>query len=344
MEVLPLLILFLPWKVIFLYIIFLGTIIALSASSWIIAWIGLEINILGLLALLIRFKSPRNSEATLKYFLIQALASAILICRAFRGSILFGSLSSLDLFSNFILRSLLIKLGAAPFHLWVPQVVEGFNWLRSALILRWQKIAPFALVLFCFEKPNTLTFKLLTISILLSAALGAIGGLSQSSSRKIVAFSSVNHIGWILVALISSLSLWGSYFVFYSLILFTLISLLRRYNISSLSQNLISIDSLPQTSVFITLLSFGGLPPFRGFIPKWMVVREIVDSPVVLTVLVVSRLFTLFFYLRLGITSLLQKSPSTFSSFYKTSGRLTVLYSFLLNFLGIFIIPTLFII
>lgn len=131
--------------------------------------------------------------------------------------------------------------------------------------------------------------------------------------------------------------------MFYSLILFTLIFLLRIYNISSLSQNLASINPLPQVSIFITLLSFGGLPPFRGFTPKWIVVRELLTSPVVLSVLVMSSLLTLFFYLRIGIARLLQKSPSIFTSFFKTSNTLVISYSFTLNLLGIFMIPTLFI-
>lgn len=343
MEVLPLLILILPWKIIFLYIIFLGTTIAISASSWIIAWIGLEINILGLLALLIRFKSSRNSEATLKYFLVQALASAILICRAFRGRMLFGFLSSLDFFSNFIFIRLLIKLGAAPFHLWVPQIIEGFNWISSTLILTWQKIAPFVLILLCLEKHNSAITKFMIISIILSAILGAVGGLSQTSLRKLIAFSSINHMGWMLFALINNIFIWIMYFVFYRLILFRLVGLIKIFNISSLSQTIMSPSLIPQSSLTLTLLSFGGLPPFRGFIPKWLIVSQITNSPAVITVLVTSSLLTLFFYLRITISNLLQKSPNLPLSYVKTNTSISLPYSIGLNILGVFITPTLFI-
>lgn len=342
MEVLPLLILILPWKIIFTYIIFLGTTIAISASSWIIAWIGLEINILGLLALLIRFKSSRNSEATLKYFLIQALASAILICGAFSGRILFGFLSSVDFFSNFIFVRLLIKLGAAPFHLWVPQIIEGFNWIRAMLVLTWQKIAPFILILFCLEKSNSMTTKFIITSILLSAILGAAGGLSQTSSRKLIAFSSVNHIGWILFALINSGFLWTVYFVSYSLILFSLVGLIQTYNISSLSQNILSPSLIPQTSLALTLLSFGGLPPFRGFIPKWLIVSQITNSLIVVTVLVTRSLLTLFFYLRIAANRFIQKSLSLPLSSIKTNDSIRLEYSVSLNILGVLVVPILF--
>jgi NADH-ubiquinone oxidoreductase chain 2 len=297
---------------------------------------------LGLLALLIRFKSSRNSEATLKYFLIQALASAILICRAFRGRILFGFLSSMDFFSNFILIRLLIKLGAAPFHLWVPQILEGFNWIGATLILTWQKIAPFILILFCLEKCNSVLISFITISILLSAVLGAIGGLSQTSSRKLIAFSSINHISWMLFALITSGFLWTTYFVFYRLILFRLVGLIKTYNISSLSQSALSPSSIPQISLILTLLSFGGLPPFRGFIPKWLIVSQMIDSPIVVTVLVLRSLLTLFFYLRIAINNLLQKSPRLPLSFLKTNGTISLCYSIGLNTVGIFIMPALF--
>jgi NADH-ubiquinone oxidoreductase chain 2 len=255
---------------------------------------------------------------------------------------LFGFLSSVDFFSNFIFIRLLIKLGAAPFHLWVPQIIEGFNWIRTILILTWQKIAPFILILFCLEKSNSMLNRLMIISIVLSAVLGAVGGLSQTSSRKLIAFSSINHISWILFALINNRFLWITYFIFYRLILLSLVRLIRSYNISSLSQNTLSPSLTPQTSLTITLLSFGGLPPLRGFIPKWLIVRTIIDSPIIITVLVTRRLLTLFFYLRIAINSFIQKSPILPLSVIKTDNSVSLSYSTRLNILGIFLVPTLF--
>lgn len=297
-----LLIFLLPWKLIFFIILILGSLIAVSASSWIMAWIGLEINILALLALLMSDKSPRNSEAVLKYFLVQAFASALLISRAFTARRLFSFLSSLSLFYSLIILSLTLKLGAAPFHLWVPQVVEGLSWVNNSIILSWQKLAPLVLLFSCIE------IKFIEIilirSIILSSLLGGIGGLTSSSLRKIIAFSSINHVGWILTGLMIKIILSILYLVFYRALLIILIVCIMKLNVTSLSNTNFSPSNKIQFPFIIALLSFGGLPPFLGFMPKWIIISYSRAWSVTITVfLVLTRVLTLFFYCRIIFNS-----------------------------------------
>lgn len=202
----------------------------------------------------------------------------------------------------FILR-LLIKLGASPFHVWVPQVIEGLSWMNGFITLSWQKFAPFILLASCIK--YSLKYLILGV-VIFSSLIGALNGLSQSSYRKIIAFSSINHLGWILIALSYKLLSWFNYFVVYSLLLRRLI-----YTFFKLSLNRVSSRNflrLPQTRIIIiSLLSFGGLPPFIGFFPKWLIISDLITRSLNLTllILILRSLVTLFFYLRLSFASFL---------------------------------------
>lgn len=339
MGILLLLILVLPWKLIFLIILASGSFIAISASSWLIAWIGLEINMLALLGLLINDKSPRNSEATLKYFLIQALASAILISRAFRARALFSHLTRLAFFSNFIILRLFVKVGAAPFHGWIPQIIEGLTWINNGLVLTWQKVAPFILISSCLE--IQLSSFIVSFSILSSALIGALIGLNQSSTRKILAFSSINHIGWMLARLSAGTLIWIAYFVIYSVILLILISLILANNINSIAGSNLNCSKTIKVSFFVSLLSFGGLPPFLGFLPKWFVITNLIASnSMVLLIIVMTSLVTLFFYSRIAFSAFLLKREGIMKFTFLGSPRRIPL---IINLLGLIIAPIIFI-
>jgi NADH-ubiquinone oxidoreductase chain 2 len=94
---------------------------------------------------------------------------------------------------------LLLKVGAAPFHFWFPGVAEGLSWDNLVVLITWQKAAPFILINYTVG-----TSFLITTSIILSSLVGAVGGFNQVSLRKIIAFSSINHIAWMLGAFLVS--------------------------------------------------------------------------------------------------------------------------------------------
>lgn len=107
-----------------------------------------------------------------------------------------------------ILSTLLLKNGAAPFHFWFPGVIEGLSWINGLILITWQKIAPLILISY------NINYNFFLISIILSIIIGALGGLNQTSLRKLIAFSSINHLGWILIAIINNELLWFTYFFF----------------------------------------------------------------------------------------------------------------------------------
>ncbi len=311
-----------------------GTFLSISSSSWFGAWIGLELNLLSFIPLIAIKLCPYATEAAIKYFLIQALASTILIMS--RSIYIYSAEFSYSL----ITLSLLLKLGAAPLHFWFPQVIEGLSWPQAFVLLTIQKLAPIFLISYLTYSSN-LVF-LISIAALLSSLIGALGGLNVTKLRKLMAFSSINHISWILIAITINDIIWLIYFLFYSFISRSVIILLystQSFSISDLvNQN--KNKTLLNLLLPINLLSLGGLPPFLGFSPKWVIIQLLSSKIIIFSLLVLlfSSLITLYFYLRLFIPIILLSFPS-FSSFLKikslsTSSPFLTIFTFI-NIFGL---------
>lgn len=240
-----------------------------------------------------------STEASLKYFLTQALASTVLLF----SSILLILKSNINTEVNesftsiIIISALLLKRGAAPFHFWFPNIMEGLTWINALVLITWQKIAPLILISYLNIK------NLLLIRVILSVIIGAIGGLNQTSLRKLIAFSSINHLGWILRSIIISESIWLIYFLFYSFLSFILTFIFNIFKLFHLNQlfSWFVNRKILKFTIFINFLSLGGLPPFLGFLPKWLVIQQLTlcNQYFLLTVMIISTLITLFFYLRI---------------------------------------------
>nr|QHD47956.1 NADH dehydrogenase subunit 2 [Flavoperla sp. YW-2019] len=295
-----------PSKLLFLLTLMLGSLISISANSWFGAWIGLEINLLSFIPLMTNTSNSMTSEASLKYFLIQALASATLLFVVVFSALIFSLSSSLqtsNLFINTLINStLLLKMGAAPFHFWFPGVMEGLSWMNGLVLMTWQKIAPLMLLSYNFIFNTFVSFVIIS-----SIVIGSLGGLNQTSLRKILAYSSINHLGWLTAALILGENLWNLYFLMYSFLTLTIIVMLNSMSLSRLNQafSLNSISPVMKFALFTSFLSLGGLPPFLGFLPKWIIIQSLTELnlKLLITVMVVMTLITLFYYLRVGFSA-----------------------------------------
>lgn len=278
---------------IYSFFLFSGTIISISSTSLFGIWIGLEINLISFIPIIINLENNKKSrEAAIKYFLIQAIASAIVIFRSLYYYLIRGY--SFSFTPNAIITlALAIKVGMAPFHFWFPEVLEGLNWINALLLLTWQKISPL-LILSLFFHSNILLPLALT-----SAILGAISGINQTSIRKILAFSSISHLGWIGRIIYLNSSLWIDYFFIY---IFTRLILCLSFwilNLNYFSQLTLVKNLNEKFIIFINLLSLGGLPPLLGFFPKWIAMITIRNNFPILIILISSSLITLYFYTRL---------------------------------------------
>nr|YP_010895275.1 NADH dehydrogenase subunit 2 [Themira nigricornis]WJW73866.1 NADH dehydrogenase subunit 2 [Themira nigricornis] len=291
-------------KIMFFCILMTGTLITVSANSWLGAWMGLEINLLSFIPLMSDGNNLMSTEASLKYFLTQALASSVLLFAVILFMLENHFTFQVNNYSSWIiLSSLLLKSGTAPFHFWFPNVMEGLSWMNSLILMTWQKIAPLMLISYLIIKP------MLLCSIFLSAVIGALGGFNQTSLRKLMAFSSINHLSWMISAMLISESLWFTYFLIYSFLSFTIVFMLNIFNIFHINQlfSLFVNSKMFKLFCLMNLLSLGGLPPFMGFLPKWLLIQALSMSGqfFLITILTVTTLIALYFYLRLCYSAFL---------------------------------------
>nr|CDL72692.1 NADH dehydrogenase subunit 2 [Cherax sp. HG-2014b] len=324
---------FSPYKITFMFSLLSGSLLTISSSSWFSAWVGLELNLMSFIPLIASKENQLPSEASLKYFLIQALGSAIIIL----SSTLTFFLPSISL--SFISLALLLKLGAAPFHFWLPQVMEGLNWTQIVILMTIQKLGPMFLI--SYLSAEYYTHLVLFSSGIVSAVIGALGGINQTSLRKIMAYSSINHMSWMLFAMLINETSWMIYFFMYALISAS-VAFYFSSNQAYFFSHLINSSQGPLSKIIsmTNLYSLGGLPPFSGFVPKWIIIQEMILASFYfsLLILLLSSLVTLYFYIRLSLTSIsisfTQMKWNT--SFKPLSIRLSPLFSFI-NLFGLFV-------
>nr|ASU92906.1 NADH dehydrogenase subunit 2 [Proechimys guyannensis] len=292
-----------------------GTLITLISSHWLLMWIGLELSMLSIIPILMNKNNPRSTEAATKYFLTQATASMILLMSIIMTMMYSGqwSITHSDnpVISMALTLSLIMKLGLAPFHFWVMEVTQGTSLMSGMILLTWQKIAPLSILMQISPMINQ---PMIISSALLSTLLGGWGGLNQTQLRKILAYSSIAHMGWMLVVMnfMPSISLFNLV-LYITLTISLFVALYTNNNLTTLSLSHVWSTAPPTIIIILmNLLSLGGLPPLTGFAPKWMIIQELVKNnnimiPVLMTM---AALLSLYFYIRLTYSTTLTLFPT----------------------------------
>nr|BBH37474.1 NADH dehydrogenase subunit 2 [Mugilogobius sp. 'Izumi-Haze'] len=292
----------------------LGTTITLTSSHWLVAWMGLEINTLAIIPLMAKQHHPRATEATTKYFLTQATAAATLLFASTTNAWLTGQwdiqLMTHPIPTTIIILALALKIGLAPLHTWLPEVLQGLDLFTGLVLSTWQKLAPFALLL----QIPTANQEVLILLGLTSTLVGGWGGLNQTQLRKILAYSSIAHLGWMLIILQFMPSLTLLALITY-LIMTSSLFLAFNYNTTTNINSLATAWAkapLLTTIAPLLLLSLGGLPPMTGFMPKWLILQELTKQqlPATATIAALTALLSLYFYLRLSYAMTLTISPN----------------------------------
>nr|WRQ18403.1 NADH dehydrogenase subunit 2 [Chaetodon ephippium] len=293
----------------------LGTTITLASSHWLLAWMGLEINTLAIIPLMAQHHHPRAVEATTKYFLTQATAAATLLFAGTTNAWLSGQWDiqqvSHPLPATLLTLALALKIGLAPFHTWLPEVLQGLDLTTGLILSTWQKLAPFALLI----QVQVVNPSLLMLLGLLSILVGGWGGLNQTQLRKILAYSSIAHLGWMILVLQFSPSLalltLMVYFIMSSAT-FLIFKLNKSTNINALATSWAKAPLITSLTPLV-LLSLGGLPPLTGFMPKWLILQELTKQNLAptATLAALAALLSLYFYLRLSYAMTLTASPNT---------------------------------
>nr|AHY87279.1 NADH dehydrogenase subunit 2 [Serilophus lunatus] len=294
----------------------MGTIITTSSNHWIMAWAGLEINTLAILPLIAKSHHPRAVEAATKYFLTQAAASALLLFSSTMNAWKTGQWDITQLTNPtsciLLTTAIAMKLGLTPFHPWFPEVLQGTSLTTGLLLSTGLKLPPIALLTLTTPSLNP---TLLTTMAIASAALGGWSGLNQTQTRKIMAFSSISHMGWMTIIIIYNPKLTLLTFYLYTLMTATVFLTMNTANVLKLSTMMTSWTKFPPltSTLMLALLSLAGLPPLSGFLPKWLILQELTkqEMTIAATIIAILSLLGLFFYLRLAYCSTITLPPNS---------------------------------
>nr|YP_009072304.1 NADH dehydrogenase subunit 2 [Zebrias zebrinus]AGH27473.1 NADH dehydrogenase subunit 2 [Zebrias zebrinus] len=291
----------------------LGTTITFASSHWLLAWMGLEINTLAIIPLMAQRHHPRAVEATTKYFLTQATAAAMILFAGLTNAWITGEWTiqqmTHPLPTTMVTLALALKIGLAPLHSWLPEVLQGLELTTGLILTTWQKLAPFAILLqMQHTNPN-----LLIALGLLSTLVGGWAGLNQTQLRKILAYSSIAHLGWMILVLQYSPSLTFFTLVIYFIMTFSAFLMFKLNNATNINTLATSWTKTPVITSLspLILLSLGGLPPLSGFMPKWLILDELTNQEMsaLATITALSALLSLYFYLRLSHAMALTMFP-----------------------------------
>nr|QBX88919.1 NADH dehydrogenase subunit 2 [Chaetura fumosa] len=302
-------------KLIFMTSLLLGTTMTISSNHWMLAWTGLEINTLAIIPLIAKHHHPRAIEAAIKYFLVQAAASTLLLFSSTINAWASGQWDitqlSHPISCALLTTAIAMKLGLAPFHFWFPEVLQGSSLTTAMLLSTMMKFPPITILLMTAHSLNP---TLLTIMAISSAALGGWMGLNQTQIRKILAFSSISHLGWMTIILIYNPKLTLLTFYTYCLMTIAVFLTLNTTKTLKLSTMMTSWTKNPMlnATLMLTLLSLAGLPPLTGFLPKWLIIQELTKQEMTsaATIIALLSLLGLFFYLRLAYYSTITLPPN----------------------------------
>nr|QXF29955.1 NADH dehydrogenase subunit 2 [Artemia salina] len=268
--------------------LFFSYILMVSCHSWLGLWLSMEMNSLSFIPIMIQ----ESKENSLKYFLIQSVASVIFLAGVFS-----------HFFSDLIPLALLIKIGAAPFHMWLISVSKSMSWKILIVLMTSQKLGPLlGLLMLQFTSP---------VFILVGAFMGGLGGINQSNLRLIMAFSSVAHLSWLMVNM-NSFFMISIYYITYLMILSFVMILLQQSGLFSITQMSSSMSLIRKVAISLGLLSLGGLPPFLGFFIKWMTLEMNFLPLFIILALVVSSCLSVYFYFKIAMSFFL--FPSSLKS------------------------------
>ena len=326
----------------------LGMMIMISAHNMLVVYLGLELNSLSLYAMVaLDRESPTASEAAMKYFVLGAIASGILL---YGMSLLYGATGTLDitglgvriaanpgsnvatLFAlGFIVVGLCFKLGAVPFHMWVPDVYEGSPTSVTLFVGSAPEIASFALFMRLLVEGLGglhLQWQPLLIAVsLLSMAVGSIVAIAQSNLKRMLAYSTIGHMGFLLLGILAGTGTGYQAAMFYTLsyvvmatCAFGMILLLSRKGFES--DRLDDFKGLNERSpwfaamMLVVMFSLAGVPPFVGFFAKLYVLRAVIDAGLtwVAIAAVIFSIISAYYYLRIVKLMYFDRAPANAKS------------------------------
>nr|UOK09800.1 NADH dehydrogenase subunit 2 [Ixodes confusus]UOK09813.1 NADH dehydrogenase subunit 2 [Ixodes confusus]UOK09839.1 NADH dehydrogenase subunit 2 [Ixodes confusus] len=313
-------------NLILFWILGMSIIMSFSTNSWFSFWISMEINMMVFIPLM-NSKNFLSCNSMINYFIIQSLSSSMFLI----SSILYFTFFS-KIFMVIIILTILIKMASAPFHIWFPQISENITMKSFFLLSTFQKMIPLQIL-------SNFNNQMLTFFIIMSAIVGTLGGFNQTSLRKILAFSSISHLSWMMTLILLNQYYWILYFLLYSMIILKIVIYLKINFINKINNiNTKMMTNPNKFQLFSTFLSLAGLPPFLGFFMKMLSILIIINKmPYILFILIPSSLGNMYFYTRIMFPMIMLYN-SLMKNFNKFSLK-TLLFFFLNILSSIMIFP-----
>nr|YP_009107109.1 NADH dehydrogenase subunit 2 [Gloydius intermedius]AIT99388.1 NADH dehydrogenase subunit 2 [Gloydius intermedius] len=296
--------------------IIMSTTLITTTTHWLMAWTCLEINTLSMVPIISKPHHPRATEATTKYFLTQTLASMSILFAATMNALNTSnweiSLTTETTTMKIITLALMMKMAAAPFHFWLPEVAQGATTLTTLTILTWQKIAPLTILM---ANHNNTNLTILSFSAILSVLMGGLGGLNQTQLRKLMAFSSIAHTGWILATITLAPNISILTFLIYTMTTTPIFLMINTSSATTIKDMGTMWTASPYLMLIMltTILSLTGLPPLTGFMPKWLILNKMTafNLTTEATLMAMSSLPSLYLYIRLAYVLTMTLPPHT---------------------------------
>ena len=311
----------------------IGMMFMVSANDLLSLFLSMELQSLALYILVSFSKEEHNSsEAGLKYFVIGSLSTCIFLFGAsliygYFGTTNFAEISKLLTQANdisliliigviFILVSLSLKISAAPFHMWTPDVYQGSSTIITAFLSVVPKVAAFSVLIrflvFPFGEINVDWSKIIIILSIFSMIIGSLGALFQTELKRLFAYSTINHVGFMLIGLtpgsedgIIAISIYLILYLLMNLGVFLIILNLRRDNINVTQikdlSGYFSNNPFMACCMAIFAFSMAGIPPLAGFLGKLIVLNVAIDNNLFYLAIigVLSSVIAAFYYLRI---------------------------------------------
>nr|YP_010324924.1 NADH dehydrogenase subunit 2 [Haemaphysalis qinghaiensis]UNO54053.1 NADH dehydrogenase subunit 2 [Haemaphysalis qinghaiensis]UNO54066.1 NADH dehydrogenase subunit 2 [Haemaphysalis qinghaiensis] len=307
------------------WMIMITILISISSNHWFIYWIMMEMNMMMFIPIM-KYNKLENCNSMITYFITQSFSSILFFMSA--SMICMNYSYFMEILINI---SILIKLAMIPFHFWLISISEMLDYNSFLIILTFQKIIP----LFILFKMKTEISMFVSI---LSLMLSSIMIFNLKMFKKILIFSSISHLSWMIILMFISSNFWISYMIVYFLMINSILSFLKKNKIMSLNgliSNKFSINE--KISIIISMMSLGGMPPFLGFVIKFISIMLIIKySIIVMMILILSSLINIYIYIRMIIPTLL--------TFNKTELNLNFLNLKKNSYFNMLIILTLFLV
>ncbi len=337
-----------------------GGVILFGFQNLVTLFLGIEILSIPLYVLAGSNKTDlRSNEASIKYFLMGAFATGFLL---FGVALIYGSSGSFDLYTIhefavnnpknlmfnlgaiLMLVALAFKVSLAPFHMWSPDVYQGSPSLITAFMMSVVKIsaffALFKLMTIGFIGINSEWINILGVLIIITLFLANVMGLAQSNAKRMLAYSSVSHVGYLSLIFygMNSLSSYNLAFYLFAYSLATVgvmmcliwVEKLKRETSYNAFKGLAHTEPILAVTATVSLLSMAGIPLTAGFMGKFAIFAQAIDqSPFLVLVAVLGSAISIAYYLRLIMVMFFPKESS-----FKTSERVSLTY----NIVAVFII------